>query len=273
MAKARNGRAVDEDDVEEVPPSEEEQGSEPEEEEYEIEAILDAKQDAFEGGKLGYLVKWKGYPIESNSWVSEDDAINCQDLIDAFWSGQKKKASQKKAAPAPAAASAAPRKSQVASAASTKPNSAAPSRKRTTPEEEPETISAPPKKRGRPAKLSKPVVSDSEDEAPAKVPAKRGRPSTQAARKDSDAMDEDEEPVYFDMQQVKYRDLDSWENIIDHVDTVERRDDGKLIVYFKLNKKHGNKLCREESSLCREKFPNLLLDFYEHNLRWRPFVE
>lgn len=25
-------------------------------------------------GKLGYLVKWKGYGDEHNSWVSQDDA-------------------------------------------------------------------------------------------------------------------------------------------------------------------------------------------------------
>lgn len=49
MAKARNGRGVDEDEVEEVPPSEEEKSGDEEDEEYEIEAILDAKQNTFEG--------------------------------------------------------------------------------------------------------------------------------------------------------------------------------------------------------------------------------
>lgn len=49
MAKARNGRSVDEDEVEEVPPSEAEKSGDEEGEEYEIETILDAKQGTFEG--------------------------------------------------------------------------------------------------------------------------------------------------------------------------------------------------------------------------------
>ena len=61
-------------------------------EEYEIEAILDAKHGAFPGvrsstldfgilnvvtrpqGRMGYLVKWKGYEEEHNSWVDAEDA-------------------------------------------------------------------------------------------------------------------------------------------------------------------------------------------------------
>lgn len=60
---------------------------------YEIEAILDAKRGATGSvrslkhslrdarltisskASIGYLVKWKGYPDEENSWVDEGDAV------------------------------------------------------------------------------------------------------------------------------------------------------------------------------------------------------
>ena len=51
MAKSRNSHVVDDDEIEEVPPSEEEQDGEPEDE-YEIEKILDAKEGTFEGVSL-----------------------------------------------------------------------------------------------------------------------------------------------------------------------------------------------------------------------------
>lgn len=156
---------------------------------------------------------------------------NCQDLIDNYWSRQNKKG-EKPGPKKPASTSAAPRKSESLSSTA-KPSTNAAIRKRATPEDEPEPISAPPKKRGRPPKQK--VVAESEDDVPAtKAPVKRGRPSSQAAKKvkDSDAMDEDEGERYGDM--TKYKDLISWEHLIEHIDTVERRDDGKLIVYFKL---------------------------------------
>jgi len=64
---------------------------------------------------------------------------------------------------------------------------------------------------------------------------------------------------------------------VERVDTVERTDDGKLLVYFTLNRKGlikaGGERCREDSSLCKEKFPKALLEFYERNLRWRQVDE
>lgn len=77
---------------------EEEEGEEggEEESEYEIEAIIDAKRGSFpevgrhertickpttqdasslsSQGRMGYFVKWKGYPDSENSWVDEQDA-------------------------------------------------------------------------------------------------------------------------------------------------------------------------------------------------------
>ncbi|KAH9039265.1 hypothetical protein EDB85DRAFT_283499 [Lactarius pseudohatsudake] len=72
--------------------------SDGESEVYEIEAILDAKRGATGSTKIGYLVKWKGYPDEENSWVDERDAGGAKELIADYWLRHGKK----KASPSPA---------------------------------------------------------------------------------------------------------------------------------------------------------------------------
>ncbi|KAL1710838.1 hypothetical protein EV121DRAFT_251096 [Schizophyllum commune] len=66
----------------------------------------------------------------------------------------------------------------------------------------------------------------------------------------------------------KYRDLDSWEDLIASIETVEQHPDNPdgLMVYVTL--KDGRRV-RETSATAREKFPQLLIDFYESNLRWK----
>ncbi|KAI3401810.1 hypothetical protein diail_8188 [Diaporthe ilicicola] len=49
--------------------------------EYELEEILDTKE---EDGRL-YLVKWKDYPHENNSWEPEGNLINASGAISKFW--------------------------------------------------------------------------------------------------------------------------------------------------------------------------------------------
>lgn len=59
--------------------------------EYEIEAILEAKRGFYPEGRMGYFVKWKGFPDSENSWVDEQDAGNAEDLIREYWSKASKK--------------------------------------------------------------------------------------------------------------------------------------------------------------------------------------
>ena len=47
---------------------------------YEVESILDSR---LHRGKLQYLVHWKGYGYEENSWVEESD-VNAPRLIKEF---------------------------------------------------------------------------------------------------------------------------------------------------------------------------------------------
>jgi len=72
-----------------------EQSEEEDGEVYEIEAILDAKRGATGTARIGYLVRWKGYPDDENSWVDEEDAVGAKELIKEFWGRQQKKKGDK----------------------------------------------------------------------------------------------------------------------------------------------------------------------------------
>ncbi|KAL4707671.1 hypothetical protein ACJJTC_014852 [Scirpophaga incertulas] len=53
---------------------------EKEEEEYEVEKIIDSKKIK---GKLHYLIRWKGYAADSDTWEPEH-TVSCPDLINKF---------------------------------------------------------------------------------------------------------------------------------------------------------------------------------------------
>ncbi|KAI0653159.1 hypothetical protein C8Q70DRAFT_1038128 [Cubamyces menziesii] len=230
---------------------------EEDDEEFEIEAILDAKHGTFPEGRIGYLVKWKGYSDDHNSWVDEKDAEGAKDLIAEFWRKHKKgnrKSDAKPKAPAKAA------KSSVKDAES---------------ENEVEETAPPAKKRGRPSKASTARDASDEEEEDKSRKQKKPRKSTGSAAKstgrrksNADAMDEDED-TYADMRKLK--DASSWEHLVERIDTVERTESGDLFVYFTL--KNGKGHAREKSELCKKKMPFKLIEFYESNLRWKPTDE
>ncbi|KAI6001191.1 hypothetical protein EDD15DRAFT_2361548 [Pisolithus albus] len=230
--------------------AEDEPEEEEAEEEYEIEAILDAKKGQFPGGRMGYLVKWKNYSAEHNSWVDEDDAGNARELIDDFWAQRRRNKPG-------------PRKSEPIKS---KPRNLAAkvSRKSLAQESSPET-EAPSKKRGRPKKTmpesdAEMVTDDEESRA-----TKKARKSEGTSRKAADKSESGEEVVVGDMK--KHMQIASWEHLVETVDTVERNADGDLFVYFTLKNAMGRK--RENSRICAEKFPQKLIKFYESNLRWK----
>ncbi|KAI6124608.1 hypothetical protein EDD17DRAFT_1469034 [Pisolithus thermaeus] len=233
-----------EDDAEDGPEEEEV------EEEYEIEAILDAKKGQFPNGRMGYLVKWKNYGEEHNSWVDEVDAANAQELIEDFWAKRRRNKPG-------------PRKSEPIRS---KPRNLAAkvSRKSLAQESSPET-EAPSKKRGRPKKTipeseSEMVIDDEESRA-----TKKARKNEGTSRKAADKPESGEEVIVGDMK--KHMQISSWEHLVETVDTVERNANGDLFVYFTLKNDMGRK--RENSRVCAEKFPQKLIKFYESNLRWK----
>jgi hypothetical protein len=54
------------------------------EEDYEINAILDARRFG-RGQKLQYLMHWKGYPNLDNSWINHKD-MNAKELLKEYYS-------------------------------------------------------------------------------------------------------------------------------------------------------------------------------------------
>ena len=53
--------------------------------EYEVEKIVDYREIK---SVQQYLVKWKGYSDDENTWEPEANLNNCRNLIDEFWNSK-----------------------------------------------------------------------------------------------------------------------------------------------------------------------------------------
>jgi len=234
--KKREKSPVD-DPMDEDQPGGDEGDEEEDEEEYEIEKIIDSREGIFKD-EMGYLVKWRGYGESENSWVKESDAMGAADLISKFL--------DEKAA-----------KERAAKKASSKSRKSTDSRKQEA------------KKRGRVSVKSR---ADSDEEVVERSPVqpiakkqKKEKKST-STRKETEPVSEDDLNLGEFTPLDKYMHLDSWDDLVDKIDTIERDGGEGLFIYGSLTTKENFRLA---SSVANVKFPQKIIKFYEDNLRWK----
>lgn len=83
MGKKKPGKGDLQEIVEQgLPTPENENGTTEEEEEYEVERVVD-KRFHKETGRVEYLLKWKGYSSDENTWESEE-CLGCPELVKEY---------------------------------------------------------------------------------------------------------------------------------------------------------------------------------------------
>ncbi|KZS94615.1 hypothetical protein SISNIDRAFT_453567 [Sistotremastrum niveocremeum HHB9708] len=232
--EATNGDQSDEGE------KEAEENGEQAEEEFEIEEILKHSKGYYEEGIFAYFVKWKGYAEDENTWVNEPDAIGAQDLITEYWE-------KKGGRPSPTKGRGKATKGRKSGASNASAASVEPSEK----------ASASKRSNQRKRKLSE----ETEDEAPS-ASKRKARESTADSVPQAITVDDDDE--IGNMQQ--WMSKKNWESIVKEINTVERDANGELLIYFTL---HNGSKVMEPAKLCRTRFPQKMVSFYESHLRWR----
>ncbi|KAI5474798.1 hypothetical protein MNV49_002395 [Pseudohyphozyma bogoriensis] len=269
-------------------PAKEESDSEPV---YEINKIVKHKG---QGKKLEYRVKWKGYDSEDDSWepaeMITDDAPTVVEKYwktipeDRKWQQHHDKPPRVKpsstASGTPVASNkrkslrgdeddegSSSRKKKATpnggSAAKAKTNGSE-SRRTSRREASPELKS--PKRKGR-------KVQDEEEEEEEQEEQEEEVEEETAIEEETEDVDMKEEDIYNvggreNIQHEKdYEDMESWEDVITSIDTIERSVQDGLLQFFVVWET-DNSFSWVTSSLVRQKAPQKVIDFYETHLKF-----
>ncbi|KAK0533763.1 hypothetical protein OC834_001387 [Tilletia horrida] len=211
-------------------------------EEYEIEQVLDCDYERFEQGRWAYLVSWKGYGPEDNSWVREEDAENAAEMLEEFWAHNKSK------------------REAVEAAIAAKKSKSAASKKRAR------------ASGGGRASAERDTGSKRARQGSSSRDAGAGAGSRSGAIAISDNEEEEEEDPLSrkrkkeELAKRRLASVGDWDPLVERVETVERNESGELVVFLTFNT--GEQLAYQ-SEVCRTRCPQALIRFYEKHLRFR----
>jgi hypothetical protein len=203
-------------------------------------------------GEIAYLCSWKGYSPEDNSWVTASDAVGMKELTDIYWAKQKKATEivKHKTSFSGSALKGAGTRGRTSPAAKETPKKT-PARAAAAAATASSAINSG-KKRGRPPGGSAKNDAAIDEALEARESRKRSRTAAAAnlsrnAEDDPEDLEADEDADDSDLvarfgaeeverrkrirQAQKYEALADWENVVHHVETVEKLDNGKLVAF------------------------------------------
>ncbi|KAK5827353.1 hypothetical protein F5H01DRAFT_331275 [Linnemannia elongata] len=240
--------------------------------EYEVERVVGHKR-AGQGryGTLWYLIKWKGYGSDANTWVKGSD-VNCPALVNEYWQ-RYKQAGGKRSDPLGDESNPAKRKAAGSSSSlssrgkeSSRGQAVAAKKRRIGSHSSDEDSEYRANSDSRSVASERANTEDEDDESERETEVERTRRSTESNEQETSEIDEIE---VYDVEEggswSPPEDWASWGNHIDYIRAIMQSNDTRLTVFLRW--KNGRETTHD-IEVAHEKFPLLLIRYYENHLRF-----